>query len=230
MELPETDLFPVESVLQILPTELKQLIYIKLLRSTLDDIDYEEYFLLSSTELNLFERLYKKRQYSSRNNIDYYIRLLLMRPPGTNPNILSYKGNTIIHSLSRNIINLYQKLPFDNPNYLCARRKFDLLCKYGININVKSDNGNTIAHGLIRAFVTFSLLIADPFIEDLIIFLIKLGMDIRSITNNSGKSAHQMGRDGIKNYANAHRLNISLSKFFLESTNRELSMIKNKIT
>jgi hypothetical protein len=210
--------------LPYLPVEIKDHICCILLRLTLDDIEDDPFQLIQSRTPNMFVSIFIKRTYDSMNNIDYYIKLLRIRSIYGNPNILSYKGNSIFHIITKMMIGT-QYLGPDDPEYQHLQNKLILLCKYGIDINRKGNNGNTIAHEVMVPLFTYFYSYSN--IHYIIEFLQDLGMDIKSIKNNDGFTAHQLGKNiiGSKMGNEFHEMNIALTNFYLN----DLSFKKNSI-
>ena len=186
--------------LPVLPAEIKQYIYCMLLKSTLDDIEDDDFQLVEINKPNIIMNFFGYvEKYSSVNNIEWYIKLLSMRPISSDINILSYKGRSICHLLARSIT-------INNHSIVKDDHKFKILSKYGVDINKKDYDGNTISHWLIK--ILFKYKGFDRRLYNNITFLISLGMSIRLIKNNDGKTAYQIGEDIIT----AKRLDGKLDK------------------
>ena len=180
-----------------LPLEIIQHIYCKLLRLTLDEIEEEDFMLIKTDEPNFILGLFGyKEKYNSVNNIEWYIRLLIMKPLNTNVNISSYKGRSIFHLLVRSATFCSWRQLRENHQYL--HNKIRLLCKYGVNINNKNFKGNTILHNLI-SLLCGPMVFGPRFNNyiDTVNYLIESGASIDSIKNKNDKTAFQIGKDII---------------------------------
>lgn len=213
--------------MDLLP-EIKNNIFLILLRLIIDDIEDDPFQLVDSTKPNIISSFFGAiRKYNSVNNIDYYIKLLRIKPITVNPNILNYKGNTIFHLLLQVMMNT-EYLGKEDNEFLHLQNKIRLLCKYGIGINEKDCNGNTIAHqSFIIIFNGFSNVNNRV---NIIEFLLKLGMDIRLIKNNDGHTAYQIAEIIIKqehSTSSAAAMKLLLNDFTLHDS--YLQNVKNRL-
>jgi hypothetical protein len=215
--------------MDLLP-EIKNNIFLILLRLIIDDIEDDPFRLVESTKPSAVSSFFGVvRKYNSVNNIDYYIKLLRIKPITVNPNILSYKGNTIFHLLVEVMMKTVY-LGKEDTEFLHLQNKIILLCKYGIDINRKDCNGNTIAH---RSF----MMVFNGFFNinnrvNIIEFLLKLEMDIRLIKNNHGYTAYQIAEIIIKhehsnNASSAAAMKLLLNDFILHDS--RLRNVKNTL-
>lgn len=137
-----------------------------------------------------------------------------------NPNILSYKGNSIFHIITKMMIYI------QDSEYQHLQNKLSLLCKYGVDINKKGNNGDTIAHELMISLFTHFYSYRN--MHYIIKFLQDLGMDIKSIENSNGFTAHQLGKNiiGPQNGNYFHEMNIALTDFYLNDSSFKKNSIK----
>ena len=211
-----------------LPLEIKQHIYCKLLRLTLDDIEDDNFMLIEIEKPNaILLLLGYKEKYISTNNIEWYIRLLLMKPLNINVNLLSYKGNTIFHHINK-IIMSTQYLTKDDRELNHLLDKIKLLSQAGVNINMKNRTGDNMAHILISAiFTRFNNMTLYSYIIE---SLLKIGMDITTIKNNKGFTPYEIGRsiaDDNKNDQLLHQMmNSFLHSFYFKDKYLEETKIK----
>lgn len=203
-----------------LPFEIKQYIHRMLLRLMLDDFEDNPLQLISTISIHMGYFGGAGKQYYSANNIESYIKLLQMRPINTNVNVLSYKGNSIFHLLTRIMLKVNFRTPEEEDGiaHLLIRKllgreqissgieaqhlkdKQSLLCKCSIDINMKNNDGDTIAHQLITIMLTN---ITDMTNFKLIMeVLLKLKLDVGSIKNNAGFNAYQLGNNLLNQQKN----------------------------
>lgn len=169
-----------------LPSEIIRYIYRLLLRSTLDDIEDDDFMLINIEKPNAMWRLLgRKEKYISVNNIEWYIKLLTMKSLHTNVNVLSYKGRSIFHLLVRSAIF---------HGYPVLDNILKSLCKCGVDPNKKDYKGNTITHKLVAMLCKNEF--GYRFANFTLLLLINLGISLKSIKNNDGKTPIQLG-EGI---------------------------------
>lgn len=181
----------------IFPDEIFKIISNKLLRLILDETE-DDSQLLSIKKMNFFNKYITNisQYYENVNNIDFIIKLIIAKNIGADPNIKSYKGNTILYLLVSEALSIDYLSPKDF-EYQMLVDKINILYKYGSNINIQNLNKNTIAHLLISTYVTRNCI--GLYEYDLIEFFQNLGMNINNVKNDIQLTAYGLGKIYINN-------------------------------
>ena len=188
-----------EGSMPSLPSDVKKLILTQLLRLVLDEAEDNPSMLMSREKLNFFMGILAKyvtggalESYTSTNNIDFIIKLIAA---GADPNVKSYKGNTVLHLLMP-----LEGMKDTEREFLLMKIK--ILLKYGLNLNAKNGAGNTVAHEFIQQYVKEYQYIREWKNLKLMSFLAHLGLNFTTIKNNIGQTPIELGQALIESRIN----------------------------
>lgn len=215
------------------PDEIFKIISNKLLRLILDEVE-DDSQLLSIKKMDIVSNFFSKyitnmtQYYETTNNIDFIIKLIIAKNIGADPNIKSYKGNTIMYLLVSEALSISYLGPEDS-EYQILLDKIFILYKYNCNINIQNSNGNTVAHLLMSTYVIRECF--GMYETDLIEFLQNLGMNINNIKNDMGLTAYDSGKFSIntkqKLFFYRHEYESKLNMLLAREI--EFNIMKNKI-
>ncbi len=192
-----------------LPADVQKVIWTKVLRLVLDDIQDNPQLLMSREKLEGFRGLLANyvtgeslEWYKSPDNIDFIIKLIMA---GADPNTKNYKGNNVLHLL---IAGLPTSSELTKEFFDALKLKIYLLTRYKININAQNGAKNTIAHELMKLYVKEDYLSSDLY--NLIGFLNILGLDMTSIKNDDQQTPIELGQKLVEAAINKSTDTVSL--------------------